>query len=109
MIETTFKIGGGGNLGADGMAYWYTKTPVKTSGPTFGGPETWQGLAITLDTFDNDRSVRVATLTIDCRRETILTLPCITTTGHGDSNQEQMEEEKNWEDANSVTETTKQR
>jgi len=56
VIEVTFKVGGGGNLGADGMAFWYTKDPPKNGGVTFGGPETWQGLGILLDTFDNDRS-----------------------------------------------------
>ena len=55
MLEATIKIGGGGNLGADGMAFWFVRRAAP--GPTFGGLDQWEGLAVTLDTFDNDRSV----------------------------------------------------
>eukprot|EP01113_Clastostelium_recurvatum_P008722 TRINITY_DN1413_c1_g2_i2.p1 TRINITY_DN1413_c1_g2~~TRINITY_DN1413_c1_g2_i2.p1 ORF type:complete len:609 (+),score=218.58 TRINITY_DN1413_c1_g2_i2:77-1903(+) len=49
-----FRIGGGGKLGADGLALWYVEEP-KTEGPVFGSKDMWRGLAILFDTFDNDQ------------------------------------------------------
>lgn len=55
------------NLGADGMAFWYTKQPgpIGTNscifahqlGPVFGNKDRWQGIGIIFDTFDNDNMV----------------------------------------------------
>ncbi|KAH3756672.1 Protein ERGIC-53 [Pelomyxa schiedti] len=48
-----FKISGGGRLGADGFAFWYTQEPMK-EGPVYGSKDFWTGLMISFDTFDND-------------------------------------------------------
>ncbi len=55
-MELEFRIGGGGKLGADGMALWYTKE-TKIEGGVFGNTDKWTGLAIIFDTFDNDGMV----------------------------------------------------
>jgi predicted nucleic acid-binding Zn-ribbon protein len=48
-----FRIGGGGKLGADGLAFWYT-LENKQEGPVFGNKDQWRGLAVLFDSFDND-------------------------------------------------------
>jgi hypothetical protein len=55
-LEMEFRIGGGGKLGADGMALWYTRES-KQEGNVFGMRDQWEGLAIIFDTFDNDGMV----------------------------------------------------
>ena len=53
--ELEFEVQGRGRVGADGMALWYTSTPAYTEGDAFGSLSSWRGLAVTIDTFDNDR------------------------------------------------------
>eukprot|EP01091_Cochliopodium_minus_P019234 TRINITY_DN802_c0_g1_i1.p1 TRINITY_DN802_c0_g1~~TRINITY_DN802_c0_g1_i1.p1 ORF type:complete len:534 (-),score=162.97 TRINITY_DN802_c0_g1_i1:18-1619(-) len=43
----------GGATGADGMAFWYVKDNNKP-GTVFGNEDKWTGLAVMLDSFDND-------------------------------------------------------
>jgi len=52
-LHLEFHIGGGGRIGADGMALWYAAEP-KMEGPVFGSKDYFNGIAILLDTFDND-------------------------------------------------------
>eukprot|EP00027_Filamoeba_sp_ATCC50430_P012517 CAMPEP_0168569900 /NCGR_PEP_ID=MMETSP0413-20121227/16427_1 /TAXON_ID=136452 /ORGANISM="Filamoeba nolandi, Strain NC-AS-23-1" /LENGTH=525 /DNA_ID=CAMNT_0008602473 /DNA_START=190 /DNA_END=1767 /DNA_ORIENTATION=+ len=52
-VELNFRIGSTSSLGADGMAFWYTKNS-KREGPVFGSEDNWEGLGIFFDTFDND-------------------------------------------------------
>eukprot|EP01156_Anaeramoeba_ignava_P021989 Anaeramoba_ignava/c20039_g1_i1.p1 GENE.c20039_g1_i1~~c20039_g1_i1.p1 ORF type:complete len:143 (+),score=38.79 c20039_g1_i1:106-534(+) len=51
----TFNIEGK-KVGADGIAFWYTKFKG-ISGPVFGNMEKFVGLGVFLDTYDNDKSV----------------------------------------------------
>ena len=51
------KVHSPSGLGADGMAFWYVNTNEKKEGKAFGGPENWNGLAVFLDSFDNDGKV----------------------------------------------------
>ena len=44
----------GSAQGADGMAVWLTEEPVRATGPFLGGPNKFRGVAIILDSFDND-------------------------------------------------------
>lgn len=46
----------GQKLGADGITFWYTKEKSIQGGPVFGSKDFWQGLAVIIDTFDNDRN-----------------------------------------------------
>lgn len=48
------NIHGPGDRGADGMVLWLTEKPVDTVGPFLAGPNKWKGMALLLDTFDND-------------------------------------------------------
>jgi hypothetical protein len=50
------KAPGFSGLGADGMAFWFTKEPGSI-GPVFGNIDKWDGLGIMFDTWDNDRYV----------------------------------------------------
>lgn len=43
----------GGNTGGNGLAFWYTRDG-HASGSVFGAPDKWVGLAILLDTYDDD-------------------------------------------------------
>jgi mannose-binding lectin 1 len=52
-VEIDFKIGSQSSLGADGLAFWYTRE-YKQEGPVFGSKDKWTGLAVIFDTFDND-------------------------------------------------------
>lgn len=49
----SFKIHGASRIGADGIGLWYKKGTDFSGDKTFGGPGTWTGLLIALDTFDN--------------------------------------------------------
>lgn len=51
----------GGPSGGDGMAFWYIKEKAETESPNaFGGLDSWTGLGIFFDTFDNDGNVLFA-------------------------------------------------
>lgn len=52
-VQLAIRIGGGGQIGADGLAFWYSQDPRK-EGAAFGSIERWNGLGIFFDTFDND-------------------------------------------------------
>lgn len=53
IVDMSFKVTGQGRVGADGLALWYTAQPALL-GPVFGAGDFWTGLAIFLDSFDND-------------------------------------------------------
>ncbi|XP_051866183.1 protein ERGIC-53 [Pristis pectinata] len=52
-IEVTFRVTGRGRVGADGLAVWYT-AGQGLDGPVFGAADSWNGLGIFFDSFDND-------------------------------------------------------
>ena len=52
-VEVTFRISGRGRVGADGLAVWYTAERSE-DGPVFGSKDTWNGLGVFFDSFDND-------------------------------------------------------
>ncbi|XP_059845643.1 protein ERGIC-53 isoform X2 [Hypanus sabinus] len=52
-IEITFRVTGRGRVGADGLAVWYT-AGQGLDGPVFGAADSWNGLGIFFDSFDND-------------------------------------------------------
>eukprot|EP00002_Diphylleia_rotans_P030175 TRINITY_DN6191_c0_g1_i1.p1 TRINITY_DN6191_c0_g1~~TRINITY_DN6191_c0_g1_i1.p1 ORF type:complete len:518 (-),score=121.69 TRINITY_DN6191_c0_g1_i1:48-1601(-) len=52
-IVVTFRIHGDPDVGADGMAIWYTKES-RRDGNTFGNQDGFVGLGIFIDTYDND-------------------------------------------------------
>ncbi|XP_055487028.1 protein ERGIC-53 [Leucoraja erinacea] len=52
-IEVTFRVTGRGRVGADGLAIWYTESQG-LDGPVFGASDSWNGLGIFFDSFDND-------------------------------------------------------
>ena len=49
-----FAIDGAGNLHGDGMAIWLTKQRAQ-QGPVFGSTDNFEGLAIFIDTYKNNR------------------------------------------------------
>eukprot|EP00732_Lithocolla_globosa_P002637 Lithocolla_globosa_v1_NODE_1796_length_2332_cov_39.836627.p1 type:complete len:483 gc:universal NODE_1796_length_2332_cov_39.836627:596-2044(+) len=51
-IEMKLLISGRGRIGGDGLAFWYTKD--RELGPVYGGKDTWDGLGVLFDTYDND-------------------------------------------------------
>jgi len=53
-IVITLRIGGGGRIGADGMALWFVQGDVGELGPIFGSQDKWNGLAVFIDTYDSD-------------------------------------------------------
>ncbi|KHJ48891.1 Legume-like lectin family protein [Trichuris suis] len=53
IVEFSFQIKGPGKIGADGMAFWYTALKGRP-GNVFGSNDHWHGLAIFLDSYDND-------------------------------------------------------
>eukprot|EP00698_Gefionella_okellyi_P012306 TRINITY_DN3309_c0_g1_i1.p1 TRINITY_DN3309_c0_g1~~TRINITY_DN3309_c0_g1_i1.p1 ORF type:complete len:656 (-),score=191.38 TRINITY_DN3309_c0_g1_i1:101-2020(-) len=53
VVTFEFRIHGGRSTGADGMAFWYVQKPEER-GPVFGHSESWNGLGVFIDTFDND-------------------------------------------------------
>ncbi|ORZ40021.1 legume-like lectin family-domain-containing protein [Catenaria anguillulae PL171] len=55
-VEFEYKIHGKAtHLAGDGMAFWYTEDKIDKVGTVLGGPETWKGLSIVFDTYDNGR------------------------------------------------------
>lgn len=52
-LTLAFKIHSDTPGGADGMALWLVDQPIKP-GTCFGASDTWNGLAIFLDTYDNN-------------------------------------------------------
>uniref|UniRef100_UPI00398EBCE1 protein ERGIC-53 n=1 Tax=Pristiophorus japonicus TaxID=55135 RepID=UPI00398EBCE1 len=52
-IEVTFRVTGRGRVGADGLALWYT-ADQGLDGPVFGAADSWNGVGIFFDSFDND-------------------------------------------------------
>jgi len=57
----TAHLARSGRLGADGMAFWYTKEKDEM-GPIYGSKDKWDGLAVIFDTYDNDGRVCNASL-----------------------------------------------
>lgn len=51
--EVWLRISGKSRIGADGMAIWFTKDPGY-SGKVFGAADGWNGLMVSLDSFDNN-------------------------------------------------------
>eukprot|EP01103_Thecamoeba_quadrilineata_P003640 TRINITY_DN133_c0_g1_i1.p1 TRINITY_DN133_c0_g1~~TRINITY_DN133_c0_g1_i1.p1 ORF type:complete len:403 (-),score=48.71 TRINITY_DN133_c0_g1_i1:37-1245(-) len=54
-VTFRFRVHGVGNVGADGIAFWYTEGS-HTSGDLFGNQANFKGIGIILDTYDNDGS-----------------------------------------------------
>ncbi|KAM7320439.1 hypothetical protein ACRRTK_020882 [Alexandromys fortis] len=52
-VEVTFRVTGRGRIGADGLAIWYTENQG-LDGPVFGSADTWNGVGVFFDSFDND-------------------------------------------------------
>ncbi|EMP26707.1 Protein ERGIC-53 [Chelonia mydas] len=52
-VEVTFRVTGRGRIGADGLAIWFTEGQG-LEGPVFGAADTWNGVGIFFDSFDND-------------------------------------------------------
>jgi Legume-like lectin family len=53
----------GGRRGADGLAMWY-KQDLVSEGSAFGAQSRWKGLAIAVDTFDNDNDGHTPLLSV---------------------------------------------
>jgi hypothetical protein len=51
------------SVGADGMAFWYIEEPV-TGGSLFGGSHVFRGIAVVMDTYDNDNNRDTPAVTI---------------------------------------------
>ncbi|KAJ8402348.1 hypothetical protein AAFF_G00368370 [Aldrovandia affinis] len=51
--EVTFRVSGRGRMGADGLAVWFT-SEQGLEGPVYGAADTWNGVGIFFDSFDND-------------------------------------------------------
>ncbi|XP_036385154.1 protein ERGIC-53 isoform X1 [Megalops cyprinoides] len=51
--EVTFRISGRGRMGADGLAVWFT-AGQGLEGPVYGAADSWNGVGIFFDSFDND-------------------------------------------------------
>ncbi|KAG9488341.1 protein ERGIC-53 [Eleutherodactylus coqui] len=52
-VEVTFRVTGRGRIGADGLAIWYTSAQG-LDGNVYGAADTWNGVGIFFDSFDND-------------------------------------------------------
>ncbi|XP_053557146.1 protein ERGIC-53 [Bombina bombina] len=52
-VEVTFRITGRGRIGADGLAVWYAEGQG-LEGDVFGAADSWNGVGIFFDSFDND-------------------------------------------------------
>uniref|UniRef100_A0A8C5LQ39 Lectin, mannose binding 1 n=1 Tax=Leptobrachium leishanense TaxID=445787 RepID=A0A8C5LQ39_9ANUR len=52
-VEVTFRVTGRGRIGADGLAIWYTASQG-LEGNVYGAADSWNGLGIFFDSFDND-------------------------------------------------------
>ena len=55
-VDFSFRVGGRNKIGGDGLAFWYAKDPG-IIGPAFGSKDTWDGLGVIFDTYDNDGKV----------------------------------------------------
>lgn len=53
-VDIVFRISGRGRIGADGIAFWYSTQVGDYNGNSFGSSDTWNGLAVIFDSFDND-------------------------------------------------------
>ncbi|CAG9860160.1 unnamed protein product [Phyllotreta striolata] len=53
-VDISFRISGRGRIGADGLAFWYTKSKGAYNGDVFGSSDQWNGLGLFFDSFDND-------------------------------------------------------
>lgn len=53
----SFHIHGVSLMGADGLAFWYTKETSRLDGGFFGFTDQFTGLGIVIDTYDNDNTV----------------------------------------------------
>lgn len=53
-VEFGLHIHGASAVGADGIAFWYTKEP--STGSLFGADELFTGLGVIVDTYDNENS-----------------------------------------------------
>ncbi|MEQ2212602.1 Protein ERGIC-53, partial [Xenoophorus captivus] len=51
--EVTFRVSGRGRMGADGLALWFT-SEQGLDGPVYGAADTWNGIGVFFDSFDND-------------------------------------------------------
>lgn len=51
--EVTFRVSGRGRTGADGLAIWFT-SGQGLEGPVYGAADSWNGVGIFFDSFDND-------------------------------------------------------
>ncbi|MEQ2315051.1 Protein ERGIC-53 [Ameca splendens] len=51
--EVTFRVSGRGRMGADGLALWFTSAQG-LDGPVYGAADTWNGIGVFFDSFDND-------------------------------------------------------
>uniref|UniRef100_A0A8C9SNG4 Lectin, mannose-binding, 1 n=1 Tax=Scleropages formosus TaxID=113540 RepID=A0A8C9SNG4_SCLFO len=51
--EVTFRVSGRGRMGADGLAIWFT-SGQGLEGPVYGAADSWNGVGIFFDSFDND-------------------------------------------------------
>uniref|UniRef100_A0A3B5KYE0 Lectin, mannose-binding, 1 n=1 Tax=Xiphophorus couchianus TaxID=32473 RepID=A0A3B5KYE0_9TELE len=54
--EVTFRVSGRGRMGADGLAMWFTGEQG-LDGPVYGAADTWNGIGVFFDSFDNDGKV----------------------------------------------------
>ncbi|XP_030048857.1 protein ERGIC-53 isoform X2 [Microcaecilia unicolor] len=52
-VQVTFRVTGRGRIGADGLAIWYT-SHQGLDGNVFGAADSWNGVGIFFDSFDND-------------------------------------------------------
>ena len=91
MVDLSVRVTGRLKTGADGMvggaslslspltlslqAIWFTSAPG-SEGMAFGNVEIWQGLAVVLDSFDNDGLVRFPIIT----KTTVVMVMCYSTT-----------------------------
>jgi mannose-binding lectin 1 len=53
MFDTSFSISGRNTYGADGMVFWFT-ADKGSSGNMFGSTSSFTGMALAIDTFDNN-------------------------------------------------------
>lgn len=54
-VEFSFRIHGVSAVGADGLAFWYTRSPGRL-GTLFGHEELYDGLGVVIDTYDNENT-----------------------------------------------------
>ncbi|KAG9489554.1 hypothetical protein GDO78_005497 [Eleutherodactylus coqui] len=52
-VEMSIRIFGHGRVGAEGLAFWYTRAKGEL-GTVYGSADLWDGVAIIFDTFDHD-------------------------------------------------------